>query len=79
MPRPSYRATIVADVIEKITSGEWPPGHKLPSQREFAETYGCSAQPVIAALDELETRGFVESHQGVGRFVADPIPQVASD
>ncbi len=71
VPRPPYRATIVAAIKSKIETGEWPPGHRLPSQRELAATYGCSVQPVIAALDELELRGYVESHQGVGWFVAD--------
>ncbi len=72
--RPSFRATIVADITEKINSGDWPPGHRLPSQRELAETYRCSVQPVIAALDELEIRGFVVSQQGVGWFVHDHPP-----
>jgi GntR family histidine utilization transcriptional repressor len=68
--RPSFRATIVADITAKINSGEWPPDHRLPSQRELAKAYRCSVQPVIAALDELETRGLIESKQGVGWFVA---------
>lgn len=74
MPRPSFRATIVADITAKIGSGEWPPGHRLPSQRELAEAYHCSAQPVIAAMEELELRGFIESHRGVGWFVRDHPP-----
>lgn len=72
--RPSFRATIVADITSKISSGEWPPGYRLPSQRELADAYRCSVQPVIAALDELEIRGFLVSQQGVGWFVSDHPP-----
>lgn len=74
MPRPSFRATIVADITTKINSGEWPPRHRLPSQRELAEAFGCSVQPVIAALDELEARGYLEPQHGVAWFVADHPP-----
>jgi len=71
MPRPSFRATIVADITQKITDGIWPPGHRIPSQRDLAATYGCSVQPVIMALEDLERAGLVEPHQGVGWFVAE--------
>lgn len=72
--RPTYRATIVADITAKINSGEWPPDHRLPSQRELAATYGCSVQPVIMALEDLERDGLLEPRQGVGWFVAGSAP-----
>ena len=70
-PRTPIRRRIVADVISAIEAGELRPGDKLPSQPEMAATYECSLEPVKAALDELEARGYVEGHQGKGTFVAD--------
>lgn len=73
-PRTPYRRVIVADVIAKISSGEYPPSSKLPSIAEMETIYGCSAAPVKAALLELEARGYTEGHQGIGTFVVSDPP-----
>lgn len=73
-PRTPYREIIVADVIEKIRTGEYQPGSKLPSIAEMESIYGCSAAPVKSALRELEIRGFTEGHQGLGTFVVSNPP-----
>lgn len=59
---------LIEAILEKIDSGEWPPGHKLPSDRELREEYDISQQTVRTAMDRL--RGRVVSVQGGGRFVA---------
>lgn len=69
-PRPAFTRVIVADVIDKIRTGVYQPGSKLPSIAEMEVIYGCSAAPVKSALRELEIRGFTEGHQGRGVFVA---------
>lgn len=69
-PRPTYARKIIEDITEKIRSGDWPPGHRLPSIREIAEEHGCSRQPVRKALDHLQSAGLIDGHQGVGNFVA---------
>jgi DNA-binding GntR family transcriptional regulator len=69
-PQMPYTRRIVIDIQGKITSGEWPPGHKLPSIRDLAKTYGCSSAPVRVALSELQGAGVIVGHQGVGNFVA---------
>lgn len=74
MPRPTFRAKIAADITDKINRGEYQPGQRLPSQRQLAETYGCSVEPVIRALEDLERAGLVEPHQGVAWFVAGGLP-----
>lgn len=71
MPRPTFRAKIATDITEKINTGAYQPGQRLPSQRELAEAFGCSVEPVIRALEDLERAGLVEPHQGVGWFVAE--------
>lgn len=69
-PRTPFTRQITTDITAKIESGEWPPGHKLPSIPELAATYGCSTAPVRVALSELQGAGIIQGHQGVGNFVA---------
>lgn len=77
MPRPNYTRAIVADVIEKIGDGTYPPGSKLPSVSEMETIYGCSSQPIKNALRELAIRGYTEGQSGVGTFVVANPPSAA--
>jgi GntR family transcriptional regulator len=72
-PRVAFVHRIVKDIQSQIASGQLMPGDKLPSQAELAQAYGCSAQPVKAALQILATMAVVEPHQGKGVFVAEPV------
>lgn len=69
-PRMPYTRQIINDITEKITTGEWPPDHKLPSIPDLAKAYGCSTAPVRVALTQLQGAGLIEGHQGRGNFVA---------
>ncbi|MEU9647237.1 winged helix-turn-helix domain-containing protein [Streptomyces sp. NPDC048188] len=62
---------IVQDVRDKIRSGQFTAGHKLPSTRELADTYAVAPGTVQRALAELRTSGLIYSHQGLGSFVTD--------
>src|SRR6187431_3237315 len=52
-----------------IQSGEFPPGSRLPSERELAEQLGVSRPSVREALIALEIEGKVEVRVGSGVFV----------
>ncbi|SCL38064.1 regulatory protein, gntR family [Micromonospora pallida] len=71
MPRIPDRQRIAQDIRDKIASGEYGPGAKLPSLREMSAQYGVSAEPVRSALLILQSEGLVEGHQGKGVFVAE--------
>lgn len=66
---PNYRR-IVRVVEEKIESGEYPPGHRLPPERELCEIFGVSRITARQALAELAQRHLVVRHQGQGTFVS---------
>lgn len=68
---PHYRR-IIADIRQRIASGEWPPGHKLPSTRELKDLYEVRSTSTVrqAIMIMLET-GELRGHQGLGVFVAD--------
>jgi len=57
---------------KKIISGEFQPGHKLPSQDKLAEQYSVSRNTIREALNRLMVMGLVSSKQGIGTVV-EPI------
>ena len=59
---------VIADITARIESGEWPPGHQLPSDRMLREQHNVSQQTIRTAMERLHGR--VVSVQGKGRFVA---------
>lgn len=70
---------IVQDARDKIRSGRWAAGTKLPSTRELAEEYGVAAGTVQRALTELRTAGLIYSHQGRGSFITDTAAETNED
>lgn len=70
---------IVQGVRDKIRSGRWTAGTKLPSTRELAEEYGVAAGTVQRALTELRTAGLIYSHQGRGSFITDTATETSED
>jgi len=67
----SLRARVVDDIREKIESGKWPSGYKLPPKHKLAEMYGVSTAVIDAAMIELRAAGLVRGIQGKGVYVAD--------
>ncbi len=58
-------------VVDKIVSGEWPSGSKLPSQRTLAAQFNVNRSTVVAALNELWANGLIEGNAGGGTRVVD--------
>ena len=48
---------IRSDIAERILSGEWSPGFRIPFEHELMEEYGCSRMTVNKALAPLAERG----------------------
>ena len=57
---------IVKFVCDKVASGEWPIGTRLPSQRALAEQLGVNRSTVTSAIDELTSYGVVAGCHGAG-------------
>lgn len=68
---------IRADLEDKIISGRWPPGHRIPFEHELVETYGCSRMTVNKVLSGMAAAGVIERKRRVGSFVAKPLVQSA--
>ncbi len=57
---------------DKIESGEWQPGLRVPPERELCLAFNVSRATTTQALNDLERMGLVERRQGKGTFVAQP-------
>jgi GntR family transcriptional regulator len=47
-------------LTEKIESGEWEPGYRLPGELEISKEFGLSRATVRQAMGLLENQGLVE-------------------
>ncbi len=54
---------------DRMELGEWPPGSRIPTEKELAATYMVSQITVRQALARLASEGLVERCQGRGTFV----------
>ncbi|SDH67758.1 GntR family transcriptional regulator, regulator for abcA and norABC [Alteribacillus persepolensis] len=70
-----YYLQIKQYILDKIKSGEWHVGFKLPSQRKLAEDFGVNRSTVINAYDEAAADGYIDSYQGRGTIVVDDSPE----
>ena len=74
-PLPLYHQ--LAELLqERIRSGEYPAGVRIPSEPELARTYGIGRPTVRQATDVLVRRQLVERRRGSGTFVVEPPEQV---
>ncbi|MBJ6360476.1 GntR family transcriptional regulator [Paenibacillus sp. GCM10012307] len=60
------------EILSWITTMQFRPHDKLPSENEIAERFGMSRQTVRQSLGELEQEGRLYRVQGKGTFVAEP-------
>jgi DNA-binding GntR family transcriptional regulator len=65
---PSEQVTAI--VRARITSGEYPPGSRMPSVNTLAQEFGVATRTVRKALAPLAAEGLIETRPGWGTFVA---------
>ena len=69
-PEPIY-LQIKQIIQQRIDSGEWPAGQKLPSENELVNALEVSRMTINRALRELTQEGLIRRVHGVGSFVAE--------
>jgi GntR family histidine utilization transcriptional repressor len=74
---PSLHQRILSDISDKILSGTWPPGHRIPFEHELSVEYNCSRMTVNKALSQLAKAGLIERRRRSGSFVRRPQSQAA--
>lgn len=84
---PTLHQRIRNDISQRILSGAWPPGHRVPSEHLLMAEYGCSRMTVSKALAPLAESGLIVRRRRAGSFVARPrihsvvldIPDIAAE
>lgn len=63
---------VAEQIIDLIESGEYPPGSRLPGERDLAEKFGVSRVSVREAEISLQAVGRLSIKVGSGAYVMDP-------
>lgn len=72
-----YKA-IIDTIRNRIMTGEYPPGFKLPGQILLADEFGVSPITTKRALSDLQNSGYIERRSRSGSYVAEK-PRVLSE
>ena len=70
----SIRLQLSQILRTEIRQGRFPPGSRIPSERDLAERYGISRASVREAITELIEAGILFRTVGKGTFVASELP-----
>jgi GntR family transcriptional regulator, hexuronate regulon transcriptional repressor len=62
---------VAEQIMEMIQAGEFPPGSRLPGERELAERFGVSRVTIREAEIALQAMGKVRIRTGSGVYITD--------
>jgi GntR family transcriptional regulator len=66
---------IADSICDKIISGEFPVGSKIPSVREQAAAVGVNQNTIMRTYMELQRDNIISNQRGIGFFVTESAPQ----
>ena len=69
---------VKAYILDKIKTGYYKTGDKLPTERQLSEDLGISRNTVSAAYKELLLEGALEARQGRGTFVREQTADIVA-
>ncbi|HTN38791.1 MAG TPA: PLP-dependent aminotransferase family protein [Arachidicoccus sp.] len=67
---------IAAEIIQLIRRGILKPGLALPSSRELAQDLQLNRKTVVAAYEELDAQGWVETKERSGIYISSHLPDI---
>src|SRR5690242_13464300 len=70
LSRTGLSEQVAAQIAGMISSGQWKPGEKLPSEAELCKAFQISRPSIREALKSLAFAGLVDMRTGQGTFVA---------
>ena len=62
---------VLDKMLEILATGEYPPGSRLPPERELSERFGVSRPTIREAIIALEVKGAVKVKTGSGVYVVE--------
>lgn len=70
--KPSGYIHIAQTIRNRIGAGDYTPGEKIPSIRQFADAFNCNKLTVHRAFETLKNEGLIENRVGSGSYVRYP-------
>lgn len=67
---------IADNICDKVLSGEFKPGGRIPSVREWGATIGVNPNTVVRSYELLTDRGVIHNQRGIGFFVSDDAREI---
>ncbi len=67
---------VVNSIIGEIHAGRLRPGQKLPGARTLGELLDLNRKTIVAAMNELNSQGWIESFVHKGTFISSRIPTI---
>ena len=61
---------IADSICERILTGQWPEGDRIPSVRECGIALEVNPNTVARSYDELSQEGIIHNKRGIGYFVS---------
>ena len=71
MEKEYFYRKIYSDLLQGIKTGSFPPGSRVPSEKELAEQYGVSRITTKKALEMLAEQKLIERMPGRGSYVLE--------
>jgi GntR family transcriptional regulator len=68
---PAY-AQVAQSLKNKIASGEYPPGSRIPAETSLCQNHGVALMTVRQAIRVLVEQGLLRREHGIGTFVCGP-------
>ena len=67
---------IADSITDKVVSGEFAAGEKIPSVRELASQMVVNPNTIMRTYSELQAMSIIENQRGIGYFVSDKAQQI---
>jgi DNA-binding FadR family transcriptional regulator len=66
-------------ILDKLSTGAWRPGQRMPTERALAEQYGLGRAAVRGVLRALKQQRLISQTVGSGTYVAEQAPQLLAE
>jgi DNA-binding transcriptional regulator YhcF (GntR family) len=67
---------IADSITDKVVSGAYPTGDKIPSVRELAAEMGVNPNTIMRTYNELQSMNIIDNKRGIGYFVNAHAPKI---
>lgn len=67
---------IADSITDRVVSGEFPAGEKIPSVRELASEMGVNPNTIMRTYSELQAMKIIENQRGIGYFVNEDAQKI---